>query len=57
MYEDHQLICRKCSEAFTIREFSPNALGDLDRWPLECPHCGETTVEKSAGYFEVIQDL
>ncbi|MUH94759.1 hypothetical protein, partial [Pseudomonas aeruginosa] len=32
MYEDHQLICSKCNEAFTIREFSPNALGDLDRW-------------------------
>lgn len=56
MHEDFQCECQACGMPFTVREYSPNALGDRDRWPLECPHCGEITVEKSAGYLEILSN-
>jgi transposase-like protein len=56
MYEDFQLDCRACGEQFTVREYSPKALGDRDRWILECPHCAHTTTERSAGYLEVVRE-
>ncbi len=56
MHEDFQLACRVCGEQFTVREHSPKALGDQDRWPLECTKCGDITIEKSAGYLEVVRE-
>lgn len=56
MYEDYQLDCRACGLQFTVREHSPNAVGDRDRWVLECPSCDQATQERSAGYLEVLRE-